>query len=347
MSRSRTNPPPLAPELDDPRTDLSCVPAAPSPASVAAKAHDWQLRRLNQIRGQLQTLEAVAQAHRPARHAALTPLQQRQREAMRALALSLDAALTRKQWAGAQRQLAQARLCALARPLARTGDADMAALHDRHHPQTWAELEQQRRERWQAQHQADAAHADAQAQRKAANKARQQKKVSAPAQAAELAHAESAQQRLRSLFRQLASALHPDREPDPEQRALKTALMSEANAAHERRDWLALIDIQQRAALSTPASPANDAQLAEVTVLLKQQVADQERQRAALNDRLAAEFDLPPGTGVTAERLAAALAQRVQALQMHVEQIEAEAAQAQDTAALTRWLKAPWPVLGG
>jgi hypothetical protein len=223
----------------------------------------------------------------------------------------------------------------------------MAALHDRHHPQTWAELEQQRRERWQAQHQAEAAHAEAQAQRKAANKARQQKKASAPAHAAELAHAEAAQLRLRSLFRQLASALHPDREPDPERRALKTALMSEANAAHERRDWLALLDIQQRAALSTPASPANDAQLAEVTVLLKQQVADQERQRAALNDRLAAEFDLPPGSGVTAERLAAALAQRVQALQAHADRIEAEAAQAQDVAALTRWLKAPWPVLGG
>ncbi len=323
------------------------MPAATSPTSAAAKAHDWQLRRLQQIRGQLQTLEAVAQTHRPVRHAALSGLQERQREAMRVLALSLDAALTRKQWAGGERQMAQVRLCALAGPLARAGDKEMAALHDRHHPQTWAELERQRRERWQAQHQADAANAEIQAQRKAAAKARQQKKASAPGQIAELAHAESAQQRLRSLFRQLASALHPDREPDPECRAIKTALMSEANAAHERRDWLALLDIQQRAALSTPQGPANDQQLAEVTVLLKQQVADQERQRAAINDRLADEFDLPPGTGVTAERLAAALAQRVQALQMHVDQIEAEAAQAQDPTALTRWLKAPWPVLGG
>jgi hypothetical protein len=327
--------------LHDRRTAVTVLAQAPNAASTAAKAHDWQLRRLQQIRGQLQTLDAVAQAHRSARHATLTPLQQRQLQAMRTLVLALDAGLTRKQWAGAQRQMAQARLCALARPLARAGDADMAALHDRYHAQTWADLEQQRRERWQAQHQADAAHAEAQAQRKAATKARQQKKAPAPAQAAELAQVESAQQRLRGLFRQLASALHPDREPHPERRALKTALMSEANAAHERRDWLALLDIQQRAALSTPTSPANDAQLAEVTVLLKQQVADQERQRAARNDRLAAEFDLPPGTGVTAERLAAALSQRVRALQTHVEQIEVEAAQAQDLTALTRWLKAP------
>jgi hypothetical protein len=308
-------------------------------ASAAAKAHDWQLRRLNQIRGQLQTLEAVGQAHRQVRHDILNPLQERHRQAMRALALSLDASLVAKQLSGAQRDTAQQRLCAMAQLLARAGDAEMVVLHDRHHPRTWAELEQERREAWQADHQVAAAQAEAQAQRKAASQARQQRKAPTQAQAADLAQAESAQQRLRSLFRQLASALHPDREPDPERRLVKAALMSEANAAHERRDWLALLDIQQRAAISTPASPANDAQLAEVTVLLKQQGADQERQRAALNDRLAAEFDLPPGTGVTAERLSAALSQQVQVLQAKVDQLEAAALQVQDTAALKRWLK--------
>ena len=320
-------------------TAVTVLPDAPSAASAAAKAHDWQLRRLNQIRGQLQTLEAVAQAHRPVRHAALTPLQQRQHAAMRALALSLDAGLTRKQWPGAQRQMAQVRLCALAWPLARAGDAEMVVLHDRHHPRTCVEREQERREAWQAQHQAAAERAQAQAQRKAASQARQQRKAPLQAQATELAQAESAQQRLRGLFRQLASALHPDREPDPERRLVKTALMSEANAAHERRDWLALLDIQQRAAISTPASPASDEQLAEVIVLLKQQVAEQERQRAELNDRLADEFDLPPGSGVTAERLAAALSQQAQVLQAKVAQLEAAAEQASDAAALKRWLK--------
>jgi hypothetical protein len=339
MSRSRTTPPTLAPEPNDPRTDLSCVPAAPSTASAAAKAHDWQLRRLNQIRGQRQTLEAVAQAHRQVRHDRLSPLQERHRQAMRALVLALDASLVAKQLSGAQRETAQQRLCVMAQLLARAGDAEMVVLHDRHHPRTWAELEQARREAWQAEHQAAAAQAQAQAQRKAASQARQQRKAPTQAQATDLAQTESAQQRLRSLFRQLASALHPDREPDPDRRLVKTALMSEANAAHERRDWLALLDIQQRAALSTPASPANDAQLAEVTVLLKQQVADQERQRAALNDRLADEFDLPPGTGVTAERLAAALSQQEQVLQAKVDQLEAAAQQALDAVALKRWLK--------
>ena len=74
-------------------------------------------------------------------------------------------------------------------------------------------------------------------------------------------------------------------------------------------------------------------------MLIKQQVAEQERQRAALNDRLADEFDLPPGSGVTAERLAAALSQQVQVLQAKVDQLEAAAEQASDAAALKRWLK--------
>ncbi|MEY3509697.1 MAG: hypothetical protein RI914_296 [Pseudomonadota bacterium] len=327
------HPPAQRPSAPVESTTLVPTPGA-SAASAAAKAHDWQLRRLNQILGQRQTLEAVGQAHRQVRHDILNPLQERHRQAMRALALSLDASLVAKQLSGAQRDTAQQRLCAMAQLLARAGDAEMVVLHDRYHPLSWAELERERREAWQADHQAAAAQAEAQAQRKAASQARQQRKAPAQAQAADLA-----QQRLRSLFRQLASALHPDREPDPERRLVKTALMSEANAAHERRDWLALLDIQQRAAISTPASPASDAQLAEVTVLLKQQVADQERQRAALNDRFADEFGLSPGTGVTAERLAAALSQQVQLLQAKVDQLEAAALQVQGTAALKRWLK--------
>lgn len=43
---------------------------------------------------------------------------------------------------------------------------------------------------------------------------------------------------LRNVFRQLASAVHPDRESDPDERDRKTALMSEANAAYANLDAL-------------------------------------------------------------------------------------------------------------
>ncbi len=42
------------------------------------------------------------------------------------------------------------------------------------------------------------------------------------------------------------SALHPDREADPEAHKHKTTLMGKANAAYERRDLLALLQLQLR-----------------------------------------------------------------------------------------------------
>ncbi len=51
-------------------------------------------------------------------------------------------------------------------------------------------------------------------------------------------------QSLRELYLKLVSALHPDREPDPEQRSLKTALMQRVNDAYEKRNLLELLELQ-------------------------------------------------------------------------------------------------------
>ena len=69
--------------------------------------------------------------------------------------------------------------------------------------------------------------------REAAQAKRERKKPGAALRQTEQHDADTL---LRRLFRQLASALHPDRETDPQARLRKTALMSEANAAYEKRD---------------------------------------------------------------------------------------------------------------
>jgi hypothetical protein len=51
-------------------------------------------------------------------------------------------------------------------------------------------------------------------------------------------------QSLREVHRKLASALHPDREPDPAERARKTVLMQRVNRAYEANDLLALLSLQ-------------------------------------------------------------------------------------------------------
>ncbi len=66
-------------------------------------------------------------------------------------------------------------------------------------------------------------------------------------EAREQAEAQGASQSIREVFRKLASGLHPDRETDPAERARKTALMQRVNAAYERSDLLALLQLQLEA----------------------------------------------------------------------------------------------------
>jgi hypothetical protein len=86
----------------------------------------------------------------------------------------------------------------------------------------------------------------AQAAAERENRARQRKKsAKALANDAKIAEIEEgATKSVRAVFRQLASALHPDRELDPAERARKTVLMQEVNRAYDARDLLALLELQ-------------------------------------------------------------------------------------------------------
>ena len=54
----------------------------------------------------------------------------------------------------------------------------------------------------------------------------------------------NASQSIRAVYRKLASALHPDREPDTTERARKTALMQRVNQAYQENDLLSLLQLQ-------------------------------------------------------------------------------------------------------
>ena len=56
--------------------------------------------------------------------------------------------------------------------------------------------------------------------------------------------AKEVNQSLRDVFRKLVSALHPDREPDPTERARKNQLMQRVNQAYEANDLLTLLGLQ-------------------------------------------------------------------------------------------------------
>lgn len=152
-------------------------------------------------------------------------------------------------------------------------DDDLAAIHDRH-----ADLTLQEQEQFEAEMAREmfgemlgeqalpgagasleevlrAAHAhlneraeieDAQEQRRAQRRAeRRRARGQGPTRQEKLEQARrEAGQSLREVYRKLASALHPDRVADADERTRRTALMQRANQAYEAQDLLALLALQ-------------------------------------------------------------------------------------------------------
>src|SRR5690606_36156098 len=127
---------------------------------------------------------------------------------------------------------------------------------------------------------------------------------SAKAQAAEAKREQAARamsQSLREVFRKLASALHPDREPDPEERRRKNELMQEANRAYEANDLLTLLDLQLRIEQIDTAHLASlgSDRLSHYNQILREQLAELDAEVARVNEPF--RMLCPPGRALTPE----------------------------------------------
>ena len=334
-----------------PDRTLSIAGEAPG-TSAAVREWNRQLQRIDRLQTQLAELQALGQRHRQALQMATEPTRAALNQVRQGLASRLAEALDGKQLAGADRRAALVRLARLATELAGCGDATAREAHDRHSDIPLAERQAQDRAGWQERvegwrqqtHERDA--------RREARQARREKRRQQPAQALPLPDESTPDKNatdtaapddpatlLRRLFRQLASALHPDREPDPAQRDRKTALMAEANRAHAGGDLPTLLRLQQQVLQAQPASGWDDARLTALLVVLRRQVADLERERAAAQQSLAWEAGLPPESAISEDALALARQGAVEALAQALEEARDTLKQAGTPGGLRRWLR--------
>ena len=202
---------------------------------------------------------------------------------------------------------------------------------------------------WQQQQEANEAKKNAKRAARKAEKQAQKKNAAAekgevpPAMLREL----DAKSAIRTIFRQLASALHPDREPDEPERLRKTGLMSEVNAAYEKNDLSTLLRLQMQVTRSKPQSTAGPSRMADdkliaMSLLLKEQVAALEDDLDQLESRLSRELcvavQAQTDEGVLDQSL-----QRLQADQRHItDTLAADLRRIQNEAELKRWLKEQW-----
>lgn len=173
--------------------------------------------------------------------------------------------------------------------------------------------------------------------REAARKLRRKKSAKQQQVEEELLDAGKA---LQSIYRKLASALHPDRELDALERVRKTALMVQVNGAYERSDLLALLQLQLQVEQVDSRAVAGmaDEKLRAFNRALKAQAQSLQNEVLQLEARMRQAFGIAYGP-VTPASLDMAL--RYQASQTNelIVHMQSEIRLVQDDRELKIWIK--------
>ncbi len=181
-----------------------------------------------------------------------------------------------------------------------------------------------------------------------AHEARQAKRKKTPKQKLVEQEQMDAHSALRSIYRKLVSALHPDRESDPLERTRKTALMVRVNAANDSKDLLALLRLQLEIDQIDPSSVASiaDDKLRGFNRMLKEQLKTLQAEYHAIMGDLHMAFDLRYDI-VSPKAMNSALRFQAQTLKDMIEGLKYDLQAVQDDKALKKWIKVQMSLLDG
>jgi hypothetical protein len=183
--------------------------------------------------------------------------------------------------------------------------------------------------------------AAAQAKREAKRAQRKAAKGPSAREQAAAQKEQDAQAALRTVYRQLASALHPDRESDAQLRARKTAVMSEVNAAYERNDLSTLLRIQLQEEMvdATKAASLSQDRLKAMCDLLAEQVRALEQDNAQLRMAMEHQLGYPAWQRYDEATLLALMQDERAGLEEDIAHMRADLQRVQDDKELKAWLK--------
>jgi hypothetical protein len=153
--------------------------------------------------------------------------------------------------------------------------------------------------------------------------------------------AQDAKATLRSIFRQLASSLHPDRETNPVERERKTALMSQVNAAYKRQDVATLLHMQVHMLSedATTVARMGGQQLESMTRLLKQQVASLSADVELAEMRASQGLGMSLSAQTHDSAIERGLKQQRSQLQQRIQHLRNDVQAIQEAGNLKAWLK--------
>lgn len=190
----------------------------------------------------------------------------------------------------------------------------------------------------------EAALGKARAQQEAAEEARiarKAKRKKTPLQQKQAEEALDADKAVREIYRKLASALHPDREPDAAERERKAALMAQVNAANDRRDLLALLELQLQVEQLNPGDVAimADEKLRHFIRVLKEQEKSLREEKLQREMQVRQMLDLAWNTPVSVRGIDAGLRLQAQHMQANISMMQHDLTAIRQDAELKRWAK--------
>ncbi|MNQ67848.1 hypothetical protein D3C85_823850 [compost metagenome] len=158
----------------------------------------------------------------------------------------------------------------------------------------------------------------------------------------EEAEAAQASQSVREVYRKLASALHPDRETDPDERERKTVLMQRANHAYSERNLLELLHLQLEIehidADTLGTLSAN--RLKHYNQILTEQLNELQQEVIAQERAFKQQFNLDPFDEVSPRNLSGKYQYQLKMLLIDTEELSILCEELKDPKTLKAWLKA-------
>jgi hypothetical protein len=200
------------------------------------------------------------------------------------------------------------------------------------------DLLQRAHAKMEEQHAREAAEDQAREERRAKRK-KSAKQLAA--QARREAEQAELSQSIREVYRKLASALHPDREPDPSERQRKTELMQRANQAYGNNNLLQLLELQLELEHIDQSAINNisEDRLKHYNAILKEQLGELDQEILHVEARFRDTYGIPPFMRLCPDTVVRSLAGDIAAIRQGVLDLEEDLLMFEDPKALKSWLK--------
>lgn len=174
---------------------------------------------------------------------------------------------------------------------------------------------------------------------------RRAKRKKSPRQQAAEARAQEQQAQIslsiREVYRKLASALHPDRETDPQERDRKTRLMQRVNEAYQKNNLLQLLELQlelehiDQHALNS----MSEERLKHYNGILKEQVRELDQEIFHVESAFRHAYGIDPFEAVSPDTVLRNLTAELKELRLNIRTLEQDLAAFEDIKNLKLWLK--------